>query len=256
MKLLVLAAGYATRLYPLTRTTAKPLLRVAGKPMIEHVLATTSDVPQLDEILVVTNAKFAADFTAWAAHYRAAQPAAPPITIVNDGSTDDSNKLGAVGDIGLVLSRHGVTDDLLIIGGDNLFRQSLGGFVAFAQPRGAATGVYDVGNRELIKKYNTLTWDQQQRITYFEEKPATPRSTMTGICLYYYGREVLPLISQYLRDGNNPDQPGRLLMWLYQRRPVYVFPIAGPWLDIGSPEQLAQADRLFAAAPPSSATAG
>jgi glucose-1-phosphate thymidylyltransferase len=246
MKLLILAAGYATRLYPLTKTTAKPLLEIAGRPMIEHVLATTEGITGLDEIFVVTNEKFAGAFQQWADRYRKTRRTCPKITVVNDHSTDDSNKLGAIGDIKLVIDSQKVDDDLLIIGGDNLFKESLAGLVAFAGNHGATLGVYDVGSFEEIKKYGSVSTDADRRITFFEEKPKNPHTTLSAMCLYYYPRAVLPAVEQYVREGNNPDQPGRLVAWIYTRQPVYAFEIHGNWLDIGSFETLEQANRDFA----------
>jgi glucose-1-phosphate thymidylyltransferase len=246
MKLLILAAGYATRLYPLTKNTAKPLLAVAGRPMIEHVVATTEGIRQLDGIFIVTNEKFARDFEAWAAAYRKNRPNCPPITVVNDHSTDDTNKLGAIGDIKLVIDSQRVADDLLIIGGDNLFKSSLVELATLAAKRGPTLGVYDIGNLEEMKKYGSVSVDADGRIVEFVEKPPQPRTTLAAMCLYYYPRAVLPLIDQYVKEGNNPDQPGRLVAWLYPRQPVYAHQIRGQWLDIGSFETLEQANREFA----------
>jgi glucose-1-phosphate thymidylyltransferase len=106
--------------------------------------------------------------------------------------------------------------------------------------------VYDVGNLEEIKKYNAITLDGAGRITFFEEKPKNPTSTLTGIALYYYPKSTLPLIKQYVAEGNNPDQPGRLIQWLYPRLPVYTWTVPGLWYDIGSKETLEQANRIFA----------
>jgi glucose-1-phosphate thymidylyltransferase len=246
MKLLILAAGYATRLYPLTKNKAKPLLDVAGRPMIEHILTTTDEIPGLDGIFIVTNEKFAKDFETWADAYRKVHPRCPPITVVNDHSTDDSNKLGAIGDIKLVLDSQQVSDDLLIIGGDNLFKSSLTGFAKFATCHGPTLGVYDVGDLEQMKKYGNVSVDESDKITEFVEKPPEPKTTLAAMCLYYYPRTALPLIDRYVKEGNNPDQPGRFVAWLYQRQPVYAHQIRGQWLDIGSFETLEQANREFA----------
>lgn len=245
MKLLILAAGYATRLYPLTKTTAKPLLDIAGRPMIEHVLATTDGVPGIDEIFVVTNEKFAGGFQEWAERYRKTRRDCPKITVVNDHSTDDTNKLGAIGDIKLVIDSQKVDDDLLIIAGDNLFKESLKNLMAFARQHGTTLGVYDVGDLEEIKKYGAVSADGDGRVTFFEEKPKNPHTTLAAMAIYYYPRSVLPVIEQYVREGNNPDQPGRLVAWLYQRQPVYAFQIHGKWLDIGSFESLEKANKEF-----------
>jgi len=246
MKVIILAAGYATRLYPLTLTQPKPLLPVAGKPMIEYVLDNLAPIGGLDRIYVVTNAKFAGPFQKWADEYRAAK-AKLDFTIVNDGSTDDSNKLGAIGDLHLVLTREKVDDDIIVVAGDNLFSEKLTDFGRFCREKNAPVlAVYDVKDLEQIKKYNAITMAPDGRITFFEEKPKQPKSTVTGIALYFYPRNTLALIKQYIAEGNNPDQPGRLVQWLYPRVPVYTWTVPGIWYDIGSKETLQEADKIFA----------
>ena len=245
MKLIILGAGYATRLYPLTLNRPKPLLPVAGKPMIEHVLDNLTSIRNIDHIYVVTNARFTDHFQHWADDYRVVHPG-PPITIINDHSSDDSNKLGAIGDINLVLTEAAIVDDIIVVAGDNLFSHSLADFAEFCRMKSAAVlGVYDVGNLEEIRKYNAIEIDETGRITFFEEKPTHPRSTLTGIALYYYPKSMLPLIRQYLAEGNNPDQPGRLVQWLYPRTSFYVWHVPGVWYDVGSKETLEEADRIF-----------
>jgi glucose-1-phosphate thymidylyltransferase len=245
MKLIVLAAGYATRLYPLTLNQPKPLLPVAGKPMLEHVLDNISTIRAIDHAYVVTNAKFVSHFEKWAEGYRR-----PNLnfgfTIVNDKSTDDSNKLGAIGDLHLVLTQHKINEDIIVVGGDNLFSHDLGAFGDVCRDKNApVTGVYDVGDLEQIKKYNAIDIDENDRITFFEEKPKEPKSTLTGIALYFYPASTLPLIHEYISEGNNPDQPGRLVQWLYPRVPFYVWRVPGLWFDIGSIETLEEANRIF-----------
>jgi glucose-1-phosphate thymidylyltransferase len=246
MKVIILAAGYATRLYPLTLTQPKPLLPVAGQPMIDYVLDHLAPIGGLDRIYVVTNAKFAGHFEKWAADYRA-QKAQLNFTIVNDGSTDDSNKLGAIGDINFVLKTQNVDDDIIVVAGDNLFSDDLPDFGRYCREKNAPVlAVYDVGELEQIKKYNSITIDASNRITFFEEKPKNPTSTLTGIALYFYPKSTLPLIRQYIAEGNNPDQPGRLIQWLYPRVPVYTWKVPGLWYDIGSKETLEEANKIFA----------
>jgi len=246
MKVLILAAGYATRLYPLTLTQPKPLLPVAGKPMIEYVLDNIAPIG-VDQVYVVTNAKFAGHFQRWADNYRDTK-AKLNFTIVNDGSTDDTNKLGAIGDLHLVLTKENVDDDLMVVAGDNLFSQSLEAFGRFCREKNAPViGVYDVGSLEQIKKYSAITVASDGHITSFEEKPKDPKSTITGIALYFYPKSVLPLIKQYIAEGNNPDQPGRLVQWLYPRTPFYTWTVPGTWFDIGSKETLEEANKIFGA---------
>ncbi len=246
MNVLILAAGYATRLYPLTQTKAKPLLEVAGKPMIDWVLDNLAPVPDLERVYVVTNHKFAKDFAAWADAYREKKPRFQ-IEIIDDGSTDDSDKLGAIGDICLAITRHDLgKNDLIVVAGDNLFSEPLADFVSAAKNSEATLATYDVGDLEAIKKYSSITTDQAGIITAFEEKPAAPKNTMAGIALYYFSRELIPLFTTYIAAGNNPDQPGRFIQWLYQRKPVKAFQIKGTWFDIGSKETLEEANRIFA----------
>jgi glucose-1-phosphate thymidylyltransferase len=245
MKLIILAAGYATRLYPLTLNQPKPLLPVAGKPMLEHVLDKIGGIRAIDHAYIVTNAKFVSHFEQWAEGYRNPKVTFR-FTIVNDKSTDDSNKLGAIGDMHLVITKHEINDDVIVVGGDNLFSHDLSEFGDYClQKNSPVTGVYDVGDLEEIKKYNAIEIDEQNRITYFEEKPKVPKSTLTGIALYYYPKGTLPLIHQYIADGNNPDQPGRLVQWLYPRVPFYIWKVPGIWFDIGSIESLEDANQVF-----------
>ncbi|MDQ6656471.1 MAG: nucleotidyltransferase family protein [Verrucomicrobiota bacterium] len=245
MNVLILAAGYATRLYPLTLTKAKPLLEVAGKPMIEWVMDNLNPVEDIDTIYVVTNNKFSRDFQTWADGYQQRNPHRK-LTIVNDNSTDDSDKLGAIGDINLVLVREDLgRDDLMVVAGDNLFSEPLTEFVAHARGSEATLATYDVGDLEAIKKYSAITLDADGVITSFEEKPQEPKSTLTGIALYYFSRDTIPLFTTYIAAGNNPDQPGRFIQWLYPRKRVKTFQITGTWFDIGSKETLEQANELF-----------
>jgi len=236
----VIPARYAS-----ARLPGKALREIAGKPMLEHVLDNISTIREIDHAYVVTNAKFVTHFEKWAEGYRR-----PNLnfgfTIVNDKSTDDSNKLGAIGDLHLVLTQHNINEDVIVVGGDNLFSHDLGGFGDYCRQQNApVTGVYDVGDLEQIKKYNAIEIDENSRISYFEEKPKEPKSTLTGIALYFYPKSTLPLIHEYIAAGNNPDQPGRLVQWLYPRVPFYVWKVPGLWFDIGSIETLEEANRVF-----------
>jgi len=245
MNVLILAAGYATRLYPLTLNNPKPLLEVAGKPMINWVLDNLAPIPDIETVYVVTNNKFANDFRVWAAGYSERHPRFK-IKIVNDGSTSVADKRGAIGDIHYAMeSEHLFGTDLIVVAGDNLFSQPVDGF-AIAGPNASATiAVYDVGDFELVKKYNSISVDASGIITHFVEKSSEPESTLTGIALYYYRKDVLPLIDLYIQEGNNPDQPGRLIEWLFTRVPVATWKVPGLWFDIGGKESLEEANEVF-----------
>jgi glucose-1-phosphate thymidylyltransferase len=242
MRGVILAAGYATRLRPLTLDRPKHLLEVAGRPILDRLLDQLP-LGELDAVTVVTNARFAPRFRSWAEE--ADFPV--PIEVVDDGTSSDEDKLGAIGDLDLVVRTLGDEEDLLVAAGDSLFTERLDGFVRFAREREAATiAVYDVGELGAMGRLSAVSVDADGRVTAFEEKPERPASTLAGIALYVYPREVLPLVSEYLADGNNPDQPGRFVEWLYPRTPVYAWPVPGRWLDVGTPEALAEADCEFA----------
>jgi glucose-1-phosphate thymidylyltransferase len=247
MNVLILAAGYATRLYPLTLNKAKPLLVVGGKPIIEWLVDNLAGIPDLGTIYVVTNDKFAADFRAWSQSYQKRHPEFK-FKVVNDGSTSDDDKLGAIGDINFVVTQEKLSDtSLLIAAGDNLFTDSLVDFVAYAGNTEVTVAVYDVGDIEAIKKYGNVAVNAQGIMTRFEEKPQKPQGTLAAIALYYYSPAVLSLLRTYLAAGNNADQPGRFVQWLYTRKPVKTFQIKGRWLDIGSKETLENADKILRA---------
>ncbi len=238
MKALVLAAGYATRLYPLTLDRPKALLEVGGRPMLDHVLERLQAMG-VDETIVVTNAKFTPHFEEWATGKES-------VLIVNDGTTSNDDRLGAIGDTAFVLDQTGLDDDLVVVAGDNLFGEDVSGFAAYGQKVDAPVlAVLDVGDLSRMGEYNQIEIDDEGRITFFEEKPENARSTLAGVALYFYPRHTLPLIRQYLAEDNNPDQPGRLIEWLYPRTSVYTWRLPGQWYDIGSAETLQEADRIF-----------
>jgi glucose-1-phosphate thymidylyltransferase len=241
VKAVILAAGYATRLYPLTLDRPKHLLEVGGRPILE-LLLDRLPLGELDAIYVVTNAKFAPRFREWADAYPA------NVVVVDDGTSTDDDRLGAIGDLQLVIETERVDDDLVVAAGDSLFSEGLDDFVQFGRDRGAAvTAVYDVGELEAMKRLSSVAVDGDSRVISFEEKPEHPTSTLAGIALYFLPRSVLPRVAEYLAEGNNPDQPGRLLVWLYRRTPVYAWRVPGRWFDIGTPDTLAEAARLFEA---------
>lgn len=236
MKAIVLAAGYGTRLRPLTDTIAKELLPVGGRPMIDWILERIREVGDVDEVHVVTNRPKAASFAAWSR--------GKDVVLHDDGTTSNDDRLGAIGDIAFVLERTGIDDDLLVIAGDNLFEYSVAELVRFWRGKGVASAVAvrDVGSLELAAMYAVVELAPDCRIVGFVEKPPQPASTLCATAAYVYHREHVPLIGRYLEEGNPPDQPGRLLEWLHTREPVYGWVFDEDWRDIGNPEQLLEAD--------------
>ncbi|TML94951.1 MAG: nucleotidyltransferase family protein [Actinobacteria bacterium] len=227
---MILAAGYATRLRPLTDSTPKQLLPVGGRPMVDWILDRIEET-SAEEIHLVTNARFAEDFARWAE--------GKDVVVHNDATTSNEERLGAIGDIQFV----GLDDDLLVIAGDNLFDYSLDDYEAYWRARdGSCIAVFDVGDPELAKQYGIVDVDENDRVTDFIEKPENPATTLCATATYFYEREHVRLIATYLAEGNPPDQPGNYVAWLHRRAPVYAYRFEGDWYDIGDRNQLLEAD--------------
>ncbi|UCG93335.1 MAG: nucleotidyltransferase family protein [candidate division WOR-3 bacterium] len=241
VKALILCAGYATRMYPLTKNRPKALLTVAGRPIVEHILEKLEDMLEIDTIYIVTNVKFFLLFKNWQKTYCGKKK----ILILSDGTTSDDNKLGAVGDITFVIDHARINDNLLVVAGDNLFTFNLYKLVQFFRKKGITIAVHELKNKSLIKKYNEVRLDNQHRILSLVEKPVQPTSTLAAICLYILPRDTLKLIHEYIKEGNNPDEPGRYVEWLYKRERVFGYVFTEPWYDIGDVKQYEQANKEF-----------
>lgn len=242
MKAIILAAGYATRLRPLTDTWAKELLPVGGRPIIDHILQAIRAVDSVDGVHVVTNASKAAAFESWAA--------GKDVLVHDDGTSTNEDRLGAIGDLEFVIERAGIDDDLLVVAGDNLFDFDLRNLAAYRAGHGAASAVAvrDVGSTELARRYGIVELDVDDRMVDFVEKPEEPRSTLAATATYVFDRAHVPLVGAYLAEGNLPDQPGLFVGWLQARRPVYGWRFSEAWYDIGDLEQLLIADNRARAA--------
>jgi glucose-1-phosphate thymidylyltransferase len=246
VKAVVLAAGYATRLRPLTDSIPKPLLPLAGRPMLEYLLGRIEAIEDVDGIYVVTNARFAGDFGRWASQ----RSGRLHLAVLNDGTTSNDDRLGAIGDIRFALEEAALgEEELLVVAGDNLIEYSLVDFVRFWRGKGdgAAIAVHRIDDPELIKQYGVAELDADDRLVSLEEKPAEPRSDLAATAAYLYRPEHLARIGPYLDEGNPPDAPGHFVVWLYPRAPVYGYRFEGAWMDIGDPEQLLEADNRLRA---------
>ena len=240
MKALLIAGGYATRLRPLTDRVAKPLLPIGGRPMIDWIVDRIAEAGIADELHLVTNAVYAPDFERWAA--------GRDVTVWNDGTSSNDDRLGAIGDVQFAIE-HGALggDDLLVIAADNLFEFSLRDYVSFwkAKGVGSALAVHRLANPSLASLYGVVELDNDDRVIGLEEKPEHPRSDLASTATYIFHRDHLPILRQYLDDGHPPDPPGRFLVWLYSREPLYGYRFPEPWFDIGDPEQLLDADNHY-----------
>jgi glucose-1-phosphate thymidylyltransferase len=212
--------------------------------MIEHLCDRIAEVDEVDAIHLVTNQKFASSFDDWAGSYHGRQP----VIVHNDGTASEQDRRGAIGDIQFAVE-HGklAGSDLLVIAGDNLIDLSLASCVHFWRGKGEASAiaVYDCGDAELIKQYSVVEVDEQDRVRSFVEKPKKPTSTLAGTATYVYHRNHVPLVKQYLDEGQPRDQPGNLIAWLCPRVPVYGYHFDGIWLDIGNEAELLRADNMM-----------
>ncbi len=247
MKCLLLGAGYATRLYPLTRDRPKPLLPIGGIPMLQRIIEQVNEVPGIDCIYIVTNHRFASAYYNWLRDYTLQKQSLPmPIEIFDDLTISNDDRLGAIGDMNFVVENANIDDDLLVISGDNLFEFPLTGFLDFAQKqKSSAACLHDLGSPDLVSLYGVVETDKENRIIDFEEKPAKPRSTLISMGVYFFAREHMPLLKRYLEEGHNKDRPGNYLQWLYRQVSLYGYVISGRWFDIGDIDSYNKANELF-----------
>jgi len=246
MKALILAAGYATRLYPLTKDKPKPLLPIANKPIIEYVLNQIQNIETIDGVFVVTNDKFYNHFKQWAESFKTTFQFLKPITIVNDGTLSNETRLGSIGDIQFVKKENQVKDDMFIVAGDNLLDFELRKFFDyFKQIDDDVICAYRTDSIETLKRSGVIQIDADNRITDFEEKPQQPKSNYCVPAIYIFKAKTLDLIDLYLEKNNNPDAPGYFISWLYQRKPLYAYFFEGTRYDIDDMESYRKTDELF-----------
>jgi glucose-1-phosphate thymidylyltransferase len=244
MKVLLLAAGYATRLYPLTLDKPKPLLPIGGKPVIQFIVDLIEPLKEIDEIFIVTNQKFHENFKNW----KNGAESSKKIVIVNDHTLSNEDRLGATGDIEFVIREKNIKEDLLVLAGDNVFKSGLKPFVDFSLSKkpSVCVGLYDVKDPDLARKYGIVVIDENKRIIEFREKPSRPNSTLAAECLYFFSKEKLNVFREYLSTDTAKDAPGYFLEWLSAREPVfgYVFE-SEKWFDIGDKKSYDEANREF-----------
>ena len=245
MKALILAAGYATRLYPLTKQYPKPLLAVNGKPIINYIIDKLKSVSAINEIYIVTNSKFIFNFRKWVKTIKLPKK----ITLIDDLTKNNQDRLGAIGDIDFVIKKQKIKDDLLIIGGDNLFSASLKGFLDFSAQKCPATsiGLYKLKKKNDACRYGVVKLDNHKKIINFQEKPEKPESNIVAMCLYYIPKNYLNLIKEYVQGKNKKaDATGSYIAWLKEKQDVYGYVFSGKWFDIGDYKYLNVAKNNFA----------
>lgn len=231
---IILAAGYATRLYPLTLGIPKPLLRITrDKTVIDVIVDSLLPMGIVRRITVVTNHKFSGDFSAWARRH----PHGRMICIEDDGTLSNDDRLGAIGDIYYVVAKKKIKDDVLVVGGDNLFGRPFDGFIRFARRHRpyASLGLFDIKDRTKAGRFGVVSMNKGKRVVRFEEKPDRPASTLVATCLYYFPASTLGDLKVYALDKTTSnDASGNYIRWLMERSRVYGFALKqGHWVDIG-----------------------
>lgn len=243
MKCILPCAGYATRLYPLTENFPKALLDIEeNKPLLNYTIEEINRIDEIDEIFLITNDRFYEIFKKWADEINNKKP----IYVVNDHTTCNDDRLGTIGDLEYLINTRNIDDDLLIVLGDNLFDFSLRPFVDFAkQKHSFVVGGQTENDKNLLMNLGVIEADSDLRVIGFEEKPAEPKGNIKSLGIYFYPKETIPVIKQYLEEGNRPDAPGYFVSYLYSRQNVYTYPFEGTWFDIGSPSALEQVRKLY-----------
>lgn len=241
MKCILLCAGYATRLFPLTENFPKALLEVGGRPLLDYIVDEVNSLDEVDQIYLVTNDKYTPHFEKWAQEKNNVKP----ITVFNDKTTTNDNRLGAIGDIEFTIKNANIDDDTLIIAGDNLFTFKLRDFVDFQKANQSSAICVKPEKYDTLKRLGVVETNENMKIVGFEEKPAEPKGKYAASAVYLYPREVMPIFEQYIKEGNNADAPGNFVAYLYTHKPVYAYAFDGIWYDVGTHEALAEVNELY-----------
>lgn len=240
MKCLILAAGYATRLYPLTENFPKPLLKVKEKTILDWLVDDINSCAEVDEFVVISNHKFAHHFEEWAKNK------ACKITVLDDGTSTNETRLGAVGDIQIAIDKLNLDSDLLVIAGDNVLDFSLTKFIAFAKEKKTSCVMrYYEGATEKLKKSGVLTIGENDLVLKMQEKPANPSSNWCCPPFYYYTKEDSKRIAEGVKNGCGTDAPGSYIAWLCTVASVYAMQMPGKRYDIGNLESYGQVQKDY-----------
>lgn len=243
MKALILAAGYATRLYPLTKDQPKALLAVGDKTILGHIMDKLENSPQIDEIFIVTNDRFEGNFDRWLQTYTPTKRT----QIISDGTKSNDDRLGAVGDIHFVINHQNIKDDLMVIAGDNLFEFSLQDFIDFYNEKSTnIVALFDIKEKsKAANKYGVVAINEQNKIAVFEEKPPEPKSSLVSTGCYIFPKDSLKRLDEYIAEPTHKDNPGEFLSWLLPKEPIHGFVFSEGWFDIGSFEALEEAYKTY-----------
>jgi glucose-1-phosphate thymidylyltransferase len=245
MKAIIPAAGYATRMYPLTKDRPKALLLVDGKPVIDYTVERLNKLSGIDEIIVVANSRFFHLFAAWAHMHKSLIP----ITVLDDGTNSEEERLGSVGDIVFALKRSRIKDDVLIVNGDNIFSFDLGIFSESFKNKQVVIGLFDVGSLEIARRMGTPSLDENNKVISFIEKDKDAMTSLCSVGVYFFSKESIETFYKYTGEGNNPDRFGDFISWLCKRKEIYGHIFSREkdyWFDVGSLDTYQAANEFFA----------
>jgi glucose-1-phosphate thymidylyltransferase len=246
MKAIILAGGYAVRLLPLTRHIPKPLLPVAGKPVIDYIIDQLNLIPEVDEIIISTNKHYEPNFRYWLSRL---PENSKIIKVVTEHTTSEKEKLGAIAALKYIIQTESLkNDELMVVAGDNIFEFSLNDMVKFFKSfNEPVIALSDLSNRGLseLKKYGLGIVDEKHKVIGFQEKPQEPKSSLAATGCYIFPPKILNLLSEYLKEKNSPDAPGYFVEWLHKRADIYAFVSDKMWYDIGSVESYDQVNEYY-----------
>jgi glucose-1-phosphate thymidylyltransferase len=238
---IVLAGGFAKRMWPLTKETPKHLLEIAGRPMLSFTLEPLIAMEGVRNIYISTNEAFEKQFRSFLNHHPSSK-----VKLIIEPSPSEDKKLGSIGGLGYLINKEGLSGDTIIIGGDNLFEfHPSEAMEVFLQKKKDVVAVYDVGSLEKASLYGVVDTDGDGIITNFLEKPSDPPSTLAATAFYIFRAETISLVLRYLKEGGKPDALGHFISYLVERAPVYAWKFRGRWFDIGSLDVYHEADEYF-----------
>lgn len=239
MKCIILCGGYAKRLWPLTKTIPKPLLDINGKLMIDIILDKFSNVDEIKEIIISTNARFEKNFMDW---LEKNNKTGKKLKIVIEPTHEEDFKFGTIAGIQHVIKSEKICEDCIIVAGDNLFDYSINDFIKYYKTKNTAIlAVFDVKDRIKAQLYGIVALNENNKVIDFIEKPSNPPSTLAATCCYLFPKDIMKLIGVYIDEGNRKDSPGYFIDWLRKRTSVHAFVFKGHWFDIGDLESLENA---------------
>jgi glucose-1-phosphate thymidylyltransferase len=242
MKAIILAAGYAKRLWPLTLEQPKPLLKIGGKPILERIIEKIERVQEIDKIYVITNHKFKPNFDSWLSGYTSKTY----IEVLDDKTTSNEDRLGAIGDIYYTIKNKEINEDLLVYAGDTLAEVDLEEMTKMMkQKKASVTAVKQVELSFIAGRLGCVTKNITNKITAFDEKPEKPKSNFVSIPIYLFRKETLPEIKRCIEENLKPDNSGDFIKYLINKKPVYAYTTKGEYFDIGGKEELNKADLKY-----------